>query len=55
MVAPVPMPASARPAAPAGGATATEADLKDWKSGSLEDYLRQRGLLSQSAPPPAGN
>jgi hypothetical protein len=43
--APVPMPASARPAPPPQRVV-TEADLKDWKSGSLEDFLRQQGLLS---------
>ena len=47
--APVPMPVSARPkAAPAP--TVTEADLKDWKSGTLEDYLRQHNLLANSSP-----
>jgi hypothetical protein len=42
---PVPMPASARPKGEPA-APVTEADLKDWKSGSLEDYLRQHGLLN---------
>lgn len=47
--APVPMPASARPKVVAGQ-TVTEADLKDWKSGTLEDYLRQHNLLANSSP-----
>ena len=52
---PVPMPASARPKIDPA-ATVTEADLKDWKSGSLEDYLRQHGLLNGAATAaPAGN
>jgi hypothetical protein len=47
--APVPMPVSARPkVAPAQ--TVTDADLKDWKSGTLEDYLRQHNLLANSSP-----
>jgi len=47
--APVPMPVSARPkVAPAQ--TVTDADLKDWKSGTLEDYLRQHNLLAISSP-----
>jgi len=42
------MPVSARPKiAPAQ--TVTEADLKDWKSGTLEDYLRQHNLLSNAS------
>jgi hypothetical protein len=45
VAAPVPMPASARPTPPPQRVV-TEADLKDWKSGSLEDFLRQQGLLS---------
>ena len=52
IVAPIPMPASARPkpqvVPPADSAPVTEADLKGWKSGSLEDYLRQQNLLTQS-------
>ena len=36
--APKPRPQTTRPI--------TEADLKGWKSGTLEDYLRQNGLLS---------
>ncbi len=42
---PVPMPVAARPKI-ASQRLVTEADLKGWKSGSLADYLRQRGLLS---------
>jgi hypothetical protein len=44
-----PQPKPARPKA-----VVTEADLKDWKSGTLEDYLRAHGLLTQSADP-SGN
>jgi hypothetical protein len=52
---PVPMPASARPTGDAP-ATVTEADLKGWKSGSLEDYLREHGLLNgANAAAAAGN
>ena len=47
--------ASAKPAVVRPKPTVTEADLKDWKSGTLEDYLRQHGLLTDSAPVPAGN
>lgn len=47
---PAPKPAAARPKP-----TVTEADLKDWKSGTLEDYLRQKGLLNESTNPSAGN
>jgi len=59
-VPPVPMPASARPKPQALTPTVTEADLKDWKSGSLEDYLKAHGLLADSADnadiaPAAGN
>ena len=42
---PVPMPVAARPKI-ASQRLVTEADLKGWRSGSLADYLRQRGLLS---------
>lgn len=48
-VPPVPMPASARPKPQPVSPTVTEADLKDWKSGSLEDYLKAHGLLAASA------
>jgi len=44
-VVPVPLPAKARPK-PVVAPTVTEDDFKGWKSGSLEDYLKQRGLLS---------
>jgi hypothetical protein len=42
--APVPMAPAARPKPAAK--IVTEADLKDWKSGTLEDFLKQRGLLT---------
>ena len=49
-VPPIPMPASARPKpAAVVTPTVTEADLKDWKSGTLEDYLKAHGLLADSA------
>lgn len=48
-VPPIPMPATARPRPQAVGQTITEADLKDWKSGTLEDYLRAHGLLADGA------
>ena len=49
-VPPIPMPASARPKpAAAVMPTVTEADLKDWKSGTLEDYLKAHGLLADNA------
>jgi hypothetical protein len=52
---PKPMPVSARPKAEPAR-TVTEADLKDWKSGTLENYLKQQGLLSGSdATADAGN
>jgi hypothetical protein len=38
------LPAKARPKPVVP--TITEDDFKGWKSGSLEDYLKQRGLLS---------
>jgi hypothetical protein len=44
---PLPMPVAARPKAPPQRLV-TEADLKGWKTGSLADYLRQRGLLSST-------
>jgi hypothetical protein len=50
---PLPMPPSARPK-PQPVQTVTEADLKDWKSGSLEDYLKSHGLLSNAEDAPAG-
>ncbi|HTJ57088.1 MAG TPA: hypothetical protein VL418_05930 [Devosiaceae bacterium] len=42
---PLPQPAPVR-VAHVVDRTVTEADLKDWKSGTLEDYLRAHGLLS---------
>jgi hypothetical protein len=48
-VPPIPMPASARPKPQAVAQAVTEADLKDWKSGTLEDYLRAHGLLADGA------
>ena len=51
---PVPKPAPARPK-PQASRTVTEADLKDWKSGSLEDYLRSHGLLSAAPADQTGN
>jgi hypothetical protein len=39
--APVPMPAAERPKAPPVRVVTAE-ELKDWKSGSLADYLRQQ-------------
>jgi hypothetical protein len=41
---PLPRPVKARPKPVQP--EVTDADLKDWKSGSLEDYLRQHGLLT---------
>jgi hypothetical protein len=51
---PRPMPASGRPKL-GPPQTVTEADLKDWKSGSLRDYLRQHDLLSNDDAAAAGN
>jgi len=48
-VPPIPMPATARPRPQSVAQTVTEADLKDWKSGTLEDYLRAHGLLADGA------
>lgn len=53
LVAPIPIAASERPTAPTvvppgPSAEVTGADLKDWKSGSLADYLKQRGLVESS-------
>jgi hypothetical protein len=44
-VGPVPLPAKARPK-PVAAPIVTEDDFRGWKSGSLEDYLKQQGLLS---------
>lgn len=50
-VVPVPLPAKARPK-PVVAPTVTEDEFRGWKSGSLEDYLKQQGLLSAE---PAAN
>lgn len=42
---PVPLPAVARPR-PEPPRIVTESELDGWRSGTLEDYLRQQGLLS---------
>jgi hypothetical protein len=47
--APSPKPAASRPK-PLPAPSVTEADLKGWKSGTLEDYLRQNGLLTTNPP-----
>ena len=52
--APKPMAAAARPKLQTVRPV-TEADLKNWKSGTLEDYLRQHGLLNPSQAAPTGN
>jgi len=50
--APVPLPVTARPKpAPVVG----EAELKGWKSGTLEDYLKQQGLLTDGGAAQGGN